>query len=71
MNDKDPKPTTSRAPAGHSGDTLTIVTDGLGAGFIDIPLAVGDSAIRGKRARPESLGFAPVVLTVDEFLRYD
>ena len=48
MNNKD----SNHTAAGHSDDTLTIVTDtdGLVAGFIDIPSA--DGTIPGYRARP-------------------
>lgn len=62
----DPKSTTNHAAAGQSDDTLTIVTDteGLVAGFIDIPSAEG--TIPGYRARPDSDGLAPVVLVVHE-----
>jgi len=62
MNNKD----SNHTAAGHSDDTLTIVTDtdGLVAGFIDIPSA--DGTIPGYRARPDSDAPAPVILLVHE-----
>jgi len=61
-----PNKDTYHAAAGHSDDTLTIVTDtdGLVAGFIDIPSA--DGTIPGYRARPDSDAPAPVILLVHE-----
>jgi carboxymethylenebutenolidase len=66
MNNKDSKPPPNHTAAGHSDDTLTIVTDtdGLVAGFIDIPSA--DGTIPGYRARPDSDTPAPVILLVHE-----
>jgi len=66
MNNKDSKPPTNHTAAGHSDDTLTIVTDtdSLVAGLIDIPSA--DGTIPGYRARPDSDAPAPVILLVHE-----
>ncbi len=51
MPNNDNKPTGNHAAAGHFDDTLTVVTDtdGLVAGFIDIPTP--DGTIPGYRAR--------------------
>ena len=66
MSTNDSKSTGNHSAAGQSDATQTIVTntDGLVAGFIDIPSA--DGTIPAYRARPDSNTPAPVVLLVHE-----